>query len=92
MAYITTVLYCGFYTWYLVRKVVCILRYSNRNYQTSIISFSPSIFPSEIFEEMEDIDFDLFNKEEGSYQLIVPKLLHFVHRSLVCRGDILYLV
>ena len=32
---------------------------------------------------MEDIEFDLFNKEEGSYQIIVPKLLHFVHRSLV---------
>ena len=37
---------------------------------------------------MEDIEFDLFNKEEGSYQILVPKLLHFVHLSLVCRDNV----
>ena len=58
------------------------------NYQSCVILFSRSIFPTEIIEEMEEIEFDLFNKEEGSYQLIIPKLFHFVHRSLVLWRDV----
>merc|ERR1712079_802940 len=54
------------YTLNLIQKIVCI----------------HSIFPTEVFEEMEDIEFDSFNKEDGSYQIIIPKLLHFVHQSL----------
>ena len=42
-----------------------------------------SVFPAEIFQEIESIDFTSFNNQEGTYQMMVPRLLHFVHTSLV---------
>ena len=47
------------------------------------ITLYSSVFPTEILEEMENLDFTLFNSEEGSYQMMVPRLLHVVHTSLV---------
>jgi len=42
-----------------------------------------SDFPEEILAEIEDMNFDLFNTEHGSYQTIIPAILHIVHTSMV---------
>ena len=85
VTYVSTSLFCVYYISNLVQKMVCLQRYESARL-VNVIIWLPSIFPTEILEEIENIEFNLFNNEDGSYQIIVPKLLHAVHTSLVMTG------
>ena len=60
--------------------MICVLT-NNKSNVNSIYIFS--VFPEEILHEVEDVDFELFNTDVGSYQTITPAILHIIHTSLV---------